>query len=113
MTGSQSARHRARSSRPSIGRRPVDQADDESGEVVLALGIEPRHLRGLASKQGAAVLPGMPLGEALTICSATFGTQLAGCQIVQKKKRSSALYKDVVHAVIDQVLPNRCRAART
>ena len=34
----------------------IDDADDEAGEVVLAVGVEARHLGGLAAEQRAAVL---------------------------------------------------------
>ena len=47
---------RARCVAPSTTRRAVDDADDEAGEVVLAVGVEAGHLGGLAAEQRAAVL---------------------------------------------------------
>ena len=50
----------------------LDDADDEAGEVVFAVGVEAGHLRGLAAEQRAPVLAAraaMPL----TTCSATSG----------------------------------------
>ena len=55
-TAGRSARRRARCVRPSMTPRPLDDADDEAGDVVLAVGVEARHLGGLAAEQRAAVL---------------------------------------------------------
>ena len=49
--------HVAGRDRPAVDQpRAVDDADDEAGEVVFAVGVEARHLRGLAAEQRAAVL---------------------------------------------------------
>ena len=51
----------ARLDRPAVDDlRPLDDADDEAGDVVFAVGVEPRHLRRLAADQRAAVLAARP-----------------------------------------------------
>ena len=54
--GRKADQHVARLDRPPVDNpRAVNEADDESGEVVLAVGVEARHLRRLAAYEGAPV----------------------------------------------------------
>ena len=55
-TAGRSARRPARSRARRSTLRLLDDADDEAGDVVFAVGVEARHLRGLAAEQRAAVL---------------------------------------------------------
>ena len=83
-----------------------DRADDESGEIVFAVGVEAGHLRGLAANQRAAVLLARARDPS-TICSATSGDKLAGRQVVEEEQRRRALNQDVVDAVVHEVRADR------
>ena len=80
----------------------IDDADDEAGDVVFAVGIEARHLGGLAAEQRAAVLAARraPPGDDLL---GDLRRQPAGRQVVEKEQRLGALHEDVVDAVIHEV----------
>ena len=83
----------------------VDDANDESREIVLAGRVEPGHFRRLAADQRAA---GFATGPAHAVHELLdhLRLKLAHRQIVQKKQRLGALHEDVVHAVIDEVAAN-------
>ena len=88
----------------------VDHADDEPGEVVLAVGVEARHLGGLAAEQrDAAVAAGRrhPADHRRRHSR----VEPAGRQVVEEEERPRALDQDVVDAVVDQVLADRVVAA--
>ena len=63
----------------------LDGADREAREVVVAAGIDARHLRRLAADQGAAGLPAA-LGDALDDRDAMLGRKLAGGEIVEEEQ---------------------------
>ena len=80
----------------------LDHADDESGQIVFALGIKAGHLGGLAADQRAAVvLAGF--GESLDDFFGDFRVELAGCQVIHEEQRRRALNGNVVDAVVYQV----------
>ena len=87
---------------PSISRSRGDHADDEAGEIVLAVGVEAGHLRGLAAEQRAAVLAARA-GEPLDDLDRDVRVEPAGRQVVEEEQRLRALDEDVVDAVIDEV----------
>ena len=80
----------------------VHDADDEAGQVVFAIGVEAGHLRGFAADEGASVGTA-GLGEAAHHGFCHFSVEPAGGQVVEEEQRRRTLYRDVVHAVIDQV----------
>ena len=82
-----------------------DYADDESGEIVLALGIKARHFSGLAADQGTAVMFA-GFGEATDNFFGDFRVELAGSEIIHKKQWRGALYGDVVHTMVHQIAAN-------
>ena len=84
----------------------LDNADDETGEVVLAIGIEARHLRGFAAKERATVVLATT-GESLDDLSRDVGLQRPGREVVEKEQWPGPLDEDVVDAVVDQVDANR------
>ena len=87
----------------------VDAADDEAGQVVLAVGVEAGHLRRLAADQRAAV-GAAGFGQAAHHRLHRLGVllaQLAGREVVEEEQRRRALHRDVVHAVVDQVRADR------
>ena len=89
-------------SRPSINRSRANRADDEAGDVVLAVGVEAGHLRGLAAEQRAAVLAArrrQPFDD----LHGDVGIEPAGGEIVEEEQRLGALDEDVVDAVIDEI----------
>ena len=80
----------------------LDHADDESGQVVFALGIEAGHLGGFAADERAAVvLAG--LGQAGDDLLGDLRLQLADGEVVHEEQRRGALHGDVVDAVVHQV----------
>ena len=80
----------------------IDDADDEAGEVVFAVGVEARHLGRLAAEQRAAVVAARrrhPADDRLR----DLRRQPAGREVVEKEQRLGALHQDVVDAVVDEV----------
>ena len=79
-----------------------DYSNNESGEVVLAIGIKPRHFRGLAADQSAAVMLA-GFGQAADNSFGDLRIQRSRGQVVHEKQRRRTLHRDVVDAVIHQV----------
>ncbi len=84
----------------------VDHADDETGEIVVAVTVETGHLGGLAAEQRAAGSPA-GLGDALDHLGEHVGIEHARGEVVQEEQRLGALDQDVVDAVVDQVPADR------
>ena len=84
---------------------PPHDPHDEASQVVLVGGVEVGHLGRLAPQQRAPVLlarlghPGDHVGDHHFV----HGPQ---GEIVQEEERPGTLDQDVVHAVVDQVLPH-------
>ena len=111
-TAGRSARRPATIARPSITSRLLDDADDEAGDVVLAVGVEARHLRGLAADQRAAVLAAAARDAGDDLLG-DVRRQPAGREVVEEEQRLGALHEDVVDAVVDEVGADRVVAARS
>ena len=84
----------------------LDDADDEAGDVVFAVGVEAGHLRGLAADQRAAVLAAGARHAADDLLG-DLRRQASGREIVEKEQRLGALHEDVVDAVVDQIGADR------
>ena len=97
---------------PSISRARDDDADDEAGDVVLAVLVEAGHLRRLAAEQRAAVLAA-GLGEAFDDLHGHIRIEPAGGEVVEEEERLGALDEDVVDAVIDEVDADRAVRRRS
>src|SRR6185295_3717945 len=80
----------------------LHHAHDEPGQIVFAGSIHPRHLRGLAADQGAAVITA-PARHARHNLGRDLRIQLPHREIVQKKQRYGTLHRDIVNAVVDQI----------
>ena len=80
----------------------LDHADDEAGDVVLAVGVEARHLGGFAADQRAAVLAAAARDAGDDLLGDR-RRQPPGRQVVEKEQRLGALHQDVVDAVVDQI----------
>ncbi len=66
------------------------------------IGVEPRHLRRLATKERAAVgLAGTR--ETVDDVDRDIRRQASGREVVEEEERTCALHEDVVDAVVDQV----------
>jgi hypothetical protein len=76
--------------------------DRKACEVIVVLGVEPRHLRRLAADQRAAC-KSAAIGNTLDDVDAGLRRELAGGEIVEKKQRLRALYDDVVDTHRDQI----------
>ena len=93
----------ARHDRPPIDDAlAVDNADDEAGEVVFAVGVEARHLRGLTAQKRAAVLTA-PTRDARDHLLDHQRRQPSGRQVIEEEQRLGPLHEDVVDAVIHEV----------
>ncbi len=86
--------------------RPLDDADDEAGDVVLAVGVEPGHLRRLAADERAGVFTASA-GDAGNDLLGDIGRKPAGREVVEEEQRLRPLHEDVVHAVVHQVGADR------
>ena len=80
-----------------------ETAHDGADEIVLAHGIETRHLRGLAAEKRHLVLLAR-LAEAAHDLLELLGVDLRRAHVVHEEQRLGALNEDVVHAVVDDVL---------
>src|SRR6202011_1390706 len=89
----------------------LDDADDEAGDVVLAVGVEAGHLRGLPADEGAAVLTASTRDPGDHLLGDR-RRQTSGREVVEKEQRLGALNEDVVDAVVDQVRADRVVAPR-
>ena len=90
-------RHAVRQQMPALRR-----ADREAGEVVVAVAVQPGHLRRLAADQGAAGLVAAR-GDAGDHLPRLPRIQPAGGEVVQEEQRFGALHHDVVDAHRHQV----------
>ena len=73
--------------------------------------VKPGHLRGLAAEQratGAAA----GLGEARDDRREDARVEFPGTEVVEEEQRTRAHHRDVVHAVVHQILPDRVVASR-
>ena len=84
----------------------IDHADDEPRDVIFPIGIEARHLGGLASDQRAAGFFATPR-EAFDHRRDGIRHELPGRDVVEKKKRPRALDQNIVDAVADQIVADR------
>ena len=66
----------------------VDDADDEAGKVVLALGVEAGHLGGFAADERAAVGPA-GFGEAGDDFFGHFAVEGSGGEVIEEEERSA------------------------
>jgi hypothetical protein len=89
--------------RPAVDdQRALHGANNEAGEIVLAVGVEPRHLRRFAPDEGAPVLAARGRHAAHDLLGDR-GRQPARREVIQKEQRHCSLHEDVVHAVIHEV----------
>src|SRR5690606_6355651 len=84
----------------------LDDAHDEAGQVVVARRVEVRHLRRLAAEERAPVLAA-PLRDAGHDRLRNARLETAHPDVVEEEERPRALDEDVVHAVVDQIAPDR------
>ena len=91
--------------------RAIDGADDEAGDVVFAVGVKARHLRGLAAEQRAAVVLARPR-QSVDDLLRDIRRQPAGREVIEKEQRRRALHEDVVDAVIDEIGADRAVLVR-
>src|SRR4029077_5945489 len=91
--------------------RSIDDADDEAGDVVFAVGVEARHFGRFAADEGAAVLPASA-GDAADDLLRHLRQQPARREVVEKKQRYRALNQDVVDAMVDEIGADRLVPAR-
>ena len=80
----------------------LDDADREPGEIVLALGVEGRHLGGLAADETAS-RHATPARDAAHEIGAAPYVEAAGCEVVEEEQRLGADRQEVVHAHRDEV----------
>ncbi len=80
----------------------LDHADNESGQIVFAVGIEARHLSGFAADQSTAVVFA-GFGQAFDHFLGDFRFEFAGRQVIHEKQRRCALHGDVIDAVVHQI----------
>ena len=91
--------------------RLLDDADDEAGDVVFAVGVEARHLRRLAAEQRAPVLAAAARHAADDLLG-DIRRQASRREVVEEEERLGALHEDVVDAVVHEVGADGVVAAR-
>ena len=85
--------------------RLLNHADDGPAHVVFAWLVEPGHLGGLAADERAMVLRAC-LGEPADDVLEYARLQPPGAKVIEEEQRFRAEHRDVVHAMVDQVLPD-------
>ncbi len=88
----------------------LDRAEREAREVVIARGVKPRHLGGLAADERAARLLAARR-DPLDHFGRLFGIELAAGEIIEKQQGLRALHHEVVHVHGDQIDADRVVAA--
>ncbi len=83
--------------------RAIDDADEEADEVELPLGVDARHLGGLAAEERGAHRPA-GLGQSRQQILEHRGVEVAGGHVVQEEERLRALDQGVVDAVVHDVV---------
>ena len=83
----------------------LDNADNHPRQIILPFAIEPRHLCGLPADQCASVLPAC-LCESFDHLGRGPCIQLAGRIVIEEVEGLCAAREDVVHTMVDQILPD-------
>ena len=83
-------------------RLAINHADDAACQIVFALAIHARHLRGLSADQGTARRTAC-LREASEDLIENWRLQPFGTDVIEKEQRPRAEHRDVVHAVIHEI----------
>ena len=97
----------ARQQRAALGR-----ADRKAAEIVVAVLVEPGHLRGLAADQRAAGFAAA-LGDAGDDRGGGLGIELAAGEVVEKEQRLGALHDEIVDRHRDEVDADAAMHARS
>src|SRR6267142_675036 len=84
----------------------IDDADDKPGNVILTVSVEAGHFGRLTTDQRTACLFA-PSGNAFDNGDDNIGVEPSRSDVVHEEKRPCALHKNVVHAVIDEIRPDR------
>src|SRR5262249_39831925 len=84
----------------------LDDADGESGQIVLAARVQIRQLRGLAADQRASRAPAA-LGDAAHERFYAVGVQARHPDVIQEVKRLCAVDQQIVDSHGDEVDPDR------
>ena len=74
----------------------LDDADDEAGDVVFAVGVESRHLRRLAADRERSRSRGRPRATPATTLLRHRRRQPPVREVVEEEQRIGALHEDVV-----------------
>ena len=80
----------------------LDRADAEPCKVVIARGVHPRHLGGLAADQRATGDPA-PLGDARDDAFGNLRIELPGGEVIEEEQRLGALNDQIVGAHRDEI----------
>ena len=91
--------------------RFLDDPDDSSAQVVFPRLIEPGHLGGFAANQRAAILRA-GFGKASDDVAEHARLQLARAKVIQEEQRLRPEHRDVVDAMVDEVLPDGVMAVQ-
>ena len=86
--------------------RAVDHADDASNQIVILTAVKSGHLRCFAAEQSASG-PAAGAGQPGYDGSENIRVKFPRAEIIEKEKRTRAHDRDVVDAMIDQILANR------
>jgi hypothetical protein len=84
----------------------VDHPDDGADQVNVGVSVDVGHLGHLSSHEGTVVLPARRR-KAAHHGLRHAGVERAGAHVVEKIQRPGPAHRDVVHAVVHQVLPHR------
>ena len=84
----------------------LDHADNESGKIIFALGIEARHLRGLAADECAAIVFA-GFRQSLDHFFGDRAVEFARGEVIHEEHGRGALHCNIVDAVIHQIGADR------
>ena len=84
---------------------PIDDANDESRDIIFTLCVEARHLGRLAAQQHTSIFAAAG-SDAFDDAPDCFRRETAGRNVIEKEKRTRALDQNVIDAVIHQIAAN-------
>src|SRR5438067_7294913 len=83
----------------------IDDAHNETGNIIFTVCIEARHLSGFAAEQDAAVLA-TTISDAFDDVGDRVRRKLTSGDVIEEEKRPSALHQNIVDTVVDEIAPD-------
>jgi hypothetical protein len=88
-----------------------DYTDDGTGQIVRSRLVQSRHLRRLSACQDHS-MGAAPSGDTFHNASCLLDPKPRTGDVIHERDRGGPVNQDVVHAVIDEILPDRLEPLR-